>query len=89
MTVMVVRHKVRDFAAWRAAFEAHEPVRRDAGLANARLFRTHGSADEVALVLDVEDITRAKEFAASPELKSAMTAAGVIDKPDVFFLDPA
>ena len=89
MTIMVVRHKVRDFAAWKAEFDTHEPVRRAAGLTNARLYRTRGAANEVLLVFDVEDMGRAEAFAASADLKSAMTAAGVIDTPDLYFLDPA
>jgi hypothetical protein len=84
--MFVVRHKVKDFAAWKVAFNAHNPARVAAGLSNARLFRSADDASEVVILLDAADISKAKEFAASPNLRSVMTAAGVIDKPDIYFL---
>ena len=46
-------------------------------------------SSDVVVLLDTDDIGKAKQFIASPELKSAMSAAGVVDKPDVFVLIPA
>jgi len=46
-------------------------------------------SSDIVVLLDTNDISKAKQFIASPELKSAMSAAGVVDKPDVFVLIPA
>jgi hypothetical protein len=86
MPTIVVRHKVKDFAAWKRAFDAHAQVRLAAGLSNARLFCSADDANEVFVVLDATDFGKAKAFAASADVKEAMANAGVVDNPDVYFL---
>ena len=89
MALMIVRHKVKDFGAWKPAFDGHRPLQTGAGLLNPRVFRSADDPNEVVILFDVQDIGKAKQFGSSPELKSAMTAAGVVDKPDIHFLNPA
>ncbi len=89
MAIMIVRHRVKDFATWKPVFQAHEPARAAAGLTNPRLFRSADDPSEVVILFDVADIGRAKALAGSDELRSAMTAAGVLEKPDVYFLNAA
>ena len=89
MGLVIVRHKVKDFAAWKRSFDEHASARGAAGLSNARLLRSVDDPSEVVLLLDTDDIAKAKQFIASPDLKAAMTAAGVVDKPDVWVLNAA
>jgi hypothetical protein len=89
MGLVIVRHKVKDFASWKKAFEDHAPGRGSAGFSNARLFRSADDPSEVVILFDTDDIAKAKQFVSSPDLKSAMSAAGVVDKPDVFVLTDA
>ena len=58
-------------------------------LGKGRVTRSVDDPDELVLIFDVADITKAKAFCASDDLKSAMQGAGVIDKPDLYFLDDA
>ena len=52
--------------------------------------RVYHSADsnksEIVVVFDTEDTKKAKEFAASADLKEAMEKAGVLDTPTIYFL---
>jgi hypothetical protein len=89
MALVIVRHKVKDFAAWKRVFNAHAPARGTAGLSNTRLYRSVDDPSEVVILFDTDDIAKAQQFVDSADLKSAMTAAGVIDKPDVFILNAA
>ena len=89
MAVVIIRHKVKDFASWKRAFDAHKPAREGTGLSKSRVFRSADDPSEVVLVFDAADISKVKAFVASAELQSAMKAAGVVDKPDVYFLNPA
>src|SRR2546430_5752627 len=41
---------------------------------------------EIVVVFDTEDTKRAKDFAASADLKEAMIKAGVLDTPTIYFL---
>jgi hypothetical protein len=89
MALVIVRHKVKDYAAWKNAFDAHGSARGAAGLSNTRLYRSVDDPSEVVILFDTDDIAKAQQFMGSLELKSAMTAAGVIDNPDVFLLNAA
>src|ERR1700692_1232881 len=89
MGLVIIRHKVKDFSIWKKAFDDHAPARGSAGLSNARLYHSVGDLSEVVILFDTDDIAKAKQFVSSADLKSAMTAAGVIDKPDVFVLTNA
>jgi hypothetical protein len=89
MALVIVRHKVKDYVAWKNAFDAHASARGAAGLSNTRLYRSVDDPSEVVILFDTDDIAKAQQFIGSPELKSAMTEAGVIDNPDVFLLNAA
>ena len=86
MIHMLVRSKVTDFDKWKPVYDAHLPARQKAGLKEEHLFRNADDPNEVILLFSVEDIDKAKAFAASDDLRQAMQRAGVSDKPDVYFL---
>ena len=77
MGMMIVRHKVRDYGEWRPIFDQHAEMQRAAGLVNPRVYHSADSnKSEIVVVFDTEDTKKAKEFAASPDLKAAMLKAG-------------
>ena len=43
--------------------------------------------NEVLLLLEWDDLERARLFADSDDLREAMTRAGVTDRPDIWFLE--
>jgi hypothetical protein len=85
-TYMLVRHKVRDFAAWKPAYDAHRPKRDEAGLREEHMLRGASDTNEVILLFRVADLARAKALAESSDLRDTMTKAGVVDRPDIYFL---
>lgn len=87
VTYVLVRHKVKDFTVWKQAYEAHLPKRVEAGLTEAYLFRGADNSDEVVILFEAKELARAKAFAESPDLREAMMKAGVVDKPDIYFLN--
>lgn len=84
---MLVRHKVKDFTVWKAGYDAHAPKRNEAGLTEQYLLRGVDDANEVVMLFEAQDIARAKAFAESTDLRETMQAVGVIDKPDIHFLN--
>ncbi len=86
MALVIIRHKVKDFTAWKKAFEAHADARGAAGFSDARVYRSADDSSEVIVLLDTSDTVVAKQFIGSPDLKEAMASAGVVDKPEVFVL---
>jgi hypothetical protein len=84
---MLVRHKVRDFPEWKRGYDAHLPKRAEAGLTEKHLLRGAHDSNEVVILFEAEDINRAKAFAESAELRETMQKVGVLDKPDISFLN--
>jgi hypothetical protein len=84
---ILIRHNVRDFKAWKRGFENHRPKRLEAGLSEKQLLRNTDNAEEVVLLLEAEDLGRAKAFIASAELRETMQTFGVVGKPEVYFLN--
>jgi hypothetical protein len=88
MGMMIIRHKVRDYGQWRPMFDAHVGEQKAAGLTNPRVYHSADSnKSEIVVVFDTEDTKKAKEFAASADLKEAMIKAGVVDQPTIYFLE--
>jgi hypothetical protein len=88
MGMMIVRHKVRDYGQWRPVFDRHVEMQRAAGLTNPRVYHAADSnKSEIVVVFDTEDTKKAKDFAASADLKETMTQAGVLDTPTIYFLE--
>jgi hypothetical protein len=84
---VLVRHKVRDFAVWKSGYDAHLPKRREAGLTEVHLFRGAHDSHEVVLLFRAEDLSRAKAFTESVDLRETMGRLGVLDRPDIYFLN--
>jgi hypothetical protein len=86
MGMMIVRHKVRDYCQWRPIFDGHVEMQRAAGLINPRVYHSADSnKSEIVVVFDTEDTKKAKDLAASADLKEAMLEAGVLDTPTIYF----
>ena len=84
---MVVRHKVRNFSEWKAGYDAHLPKRVEAGLTEKHLLRGADDPNEVILLFEARDLNRARGFAETADLRETMQKFGVIDKPDIYFLN--
>src|SRR5262249_3553768 len=87
MGVLVIRHKAADYGKWRHEFDRHAKAQRAAGLTNARVFRSSDDPNEVVILFTTNDMAKAKDFVASPDLKSTMAKAGVVDSPTFYFLE--
>lgn len=87
MAYVLVRHKVEDFAKWKAGYDDHAGVRKDAGLTEVHLLRNIDSPNEVVILFAAEEVEKARAFAASQDLQEIMQNVGVVDKPDIYFLN--
>ena len=87
--MLVIRHKVKDYEKWRLEFDRHASAQRSAGLTSPRVFRSSDDPNEVVIFFNARDTAKAKDFVASPDLKSTMAKAGVVDSPTFYFLESA
>ena len=86
-TAVYVRHQVEDFKSWKAVFDEHEPMRREAGISLLALAKDLQDDQTLHIAFSTESHESAKAFAASEELKGAMEKAGVVGEPSIRYLD--
>ena len=86
MPYLLIRHKVTDYAQWKSAFVAHSVTRQANGSRGGQLFRNASDSNELVVLLEWDDLERARQFAQSEELREVMQRAGVVDHPTIFFL---
>ena len=84
---LLIRHKVRDFSEWKRGYDNHLVKRNEAGLSEKHLLRSVLDSNEVVLLFEAKDLDRAKAFVDSAELRETMQKLGVLDKPDIYFLN--
>jgi hypothetical protein len=84
---VLVRHQVRDFAEWKLGYDAHLSERAEAGLTEKYLLQGADNPNQVVVLFEAQDINRAKAFAESADLRETMQRVGVVDKPDIYFLN--
>jgi len=84
---VLIRHKVRDFAEWKRGYDAYLPKLNEAGLTEKHLLRNANDSNEVVILLEATDLSRAKAFAESAELRESRQKVGILDEPDIYFLN--
>lgn len=82
---IIIFSKVKDYDAWKKSFDEHNAVRKNGGVTDRGVGYEFGDKNSVTVVLAINDMKKARDFAKSPELKARMDSAGVIGKPDMFF----
>ncbi len=86
MGMLVIHHLVKDFDTWKPAYDRHADKRKAAGLRHDHVLQSVTDPNNVTIVMDFMDVSRAKAFAASSNLKTVMKAAGVVGAPVIHIL---
>jgi hypothetical protein len=87
MPALLIRHHVADYAAWKAVFDEHETTRRANGSQGGWLFRDATDPQEVLLLLEWDDLERARLFADSDDLREVLARAAGTDGPEIWLLE--
>jgi hypothetical protein len=86
MATLFVRHTVADFARWRKGYDEFDAKRRSMGVTGDGVYQLDGNPNDITLYHEFASMDAAKAFAASSELREAMTSAGVVGTPDIWFV---
>jgi len=89
MTVMMVQHKVKDFAAWKMMFDSALDMRKASGEISAQVLHDAGDPNSLTIINQWDSLENARKFASSPDLRAAMEKGGVLGAPSVSFLTEA
>jgi hypothetical protein len=88
--VMLVKQRVASVEHWNTVFRDPEldAIRLRHGLMVTGTYVDATDPNTVIVVMDMETLDAAKQFAASPELAAARERAGAIGSPDGVWLGP-
>jgi hypothetical protein len=79
---LIVKHEVRDYAAWKRGFDAHAGARAASGIIGHAVNRSTQNPNVVVIYLQAESLEPLRAFTSNPDLKRVMEAAGVVGAPD-------
>jgi quinol monooxygenase YgiN len=79
MPHVLVHQRIEEFDRWMEVFDGLAPARAAASCRSTALFRNLEDPHEVVVLFEFDDLARAREHMASPELRAAWQAAGVTD----------
>ncbi len=82
---LTIHLKVKDFNAWRTSYNGNEKNRVSAGITNGTVFRSADDPNDVVLLQDVADVSKARTWLGSPEMKTMMEKSGVLGSPSIRF----
>lgn len=89
MVRMYVRHSVKDYRAWRKAYNAFDAERRGMGVTGHAVYRALDDPNNVTVSHDFATKRKAESFATSDRLKEVMKGAGVKGRPTIWFVKEA
>ena len=87
MATLFVRHKVKEFDTWKAAYDAFDVERKTMGVTSHGAYQADGNPNDVTVYHHFDSMDAAKAFADSDRLKKVMESAGVVGAPDIWFTE--
>ncbi|KKG14155.1 hypothetical protein EO98_09280 [Methanosarcina sp. 2.H.T.1A.6] len=87
MVYVVIKHKVEDYSRWKSIFDEHGTTRGKAGCKGGQLFCSSDETNDLCILLEWDKKENATGFYESEDLKKTMQKAGVIGKPEIYFLE--
>lgn len=85
VNMLIIKHKVANYAKWQQAYDEHDSARLANGLHNYVIGRSIMDSNTIVVALKADDVSKAKTFAKDPGLKKAMQKGGVIGAPQISF----
>jgi hypothetical protein len=82
----LIKHKIRDYAAWKSVYDAHDSARLANGLHSFVIGRGVQDSMEILVAMKADDLEKAKAFAKDPGVKEKMKKGGVISAPEISFI---
>ena len=77
MTILLVRHRVADYEAWRRVYDSVADMQRQGGVTEEAVYCTEGDPHDVLVMHQFSRAQEAHSFMENPELRQAMADAGV------------
>lgn len=89
MALLVVRHTVRDYGAWRKVYDGAKPLQTAGGVLEESVYQDPANPNDVLALHRFASVAKAQAFVGSPELREAMQRAGVDGQPRIEIFEDA
>jgi hypothetical protein len=89
MSIIVLNHRVQDFKTWKTFYDADSQRRTQAGLKELFVATRADDPNEVQIVFETNDVSKAQQMMENPDLHEYMEKAGVVRIPTVTVLEKA
>ena len=89
MALLLCHLKCEDYTRWRAAFDAHTPIRQAAGCKGSHMFQAASDPNEVWITLTFDDQATAQALLGRPDVQQAIKESGVIGDVEVHMIEDA
>jgi heme-degrading monooxygenase HmoA len=89
MSLVLIRHKVANYAKWKRAVHRFAKFRKVSGEKCFKVFRASDSPNDLTVLCRWSTPAKMKKFMKSIELRQAMKEAGVVSRPEVRFFSAA
>jgi hypothetical protein len=86
MTRLMVQLTTKDFSEWKKGFDSGDELRATFGVRSKQIFQDANDSNRATVLLEMESLEKARQFASSTELKESMQKAGVMGQPSFTFL---
>ena len=87
-TIALVRHRVADFDAWKKVYDGFAPIQAEHGVQAHQVLRSIENPNDLIVTHSFDSREDARAFFARPELKEAMSEAGVkADSVEISYFD--
>jgi len=80
---LTIHFKVKDFNAWQTSYTGNEKNRTTAGITKSKVFRSTDDPNDVLLLQEVSDVSKARNWYGSSEMKSVMEKSGIVGSPSI------
>jgi hypothetical protein len=87
MPYLLARHRVKDYKQWKTVFDEHTQKRKELGSKSGQIFRNSERPDEILVLTEWGDLSKAREFTKWGDPNDIRKKSGLIDQPDVYFLE--
>ena len=79
----IVRHSVTEYDKWHTVYDEVQPLRDKHGVTSDTVLQDPGDANDVTVLHWFPSVDQAQAFVSDPELKDAMSRAGVSAPPRI------
>lgn len=84
MAFLIIRQKVKDYQQWKRAFSSAAALRKASGEKGCHIFRSPEDVNEVAILMEWDDIRNAVKYSQNKLFKETAQTAGILTQPVVY-----